>query len=158
MSQWSWTNLINWTNLGVTIIAAIAAVMASYLPWAYRKRDRLRQVEPGLRVHGLGTSDDYATPTLSNQGPGTARAVSVTLDGSPGGPFELGEVPVTSQIIGSLGFPLPRDAPIRTHRMDAYSGPSRPPVPVHAGRPFRGMPATHSGASRPPDGAKNDAG
>ena len=40
----------------------------------------------------------------------------------------------------------------------AYSGPSQPPVPVHAGRPFRGMPATRSGPSRPPDGAKNDAG
>src|SRR5690606_30726332 len=31
----------------------------------------------------------------------------------------------------------------------AYSGGSRPPIPVQAGHPFRSIPATDSGASRP---------
>jgi hypothetical protein len=35
-------------------------------------------------------------------------------------------------------------------RVCAYSGGSRPTIPVQAGHPFRWIPATHSGASRPP--------
>jgi len=32
----------------------------------------------------------------------------------------------------------------------AYSGPFRPPIPGESGHPFRMIPATHSGAIRPP--------
>jgi hypothetical protein len=52
---------------------------------------------------------------------------------------------------------FPRAWSRHSHQLDppewvrfAYSGASRPPIPVQAGRPFRSMPATHSGhAGRP---------
>ena len=34
--------------------------------------------------------------------------------------------------------------------MSEYSEPCRPPIPIHAGRVFRLMPATHSDTCRPP--------
>jgi hypothetical protein len=35
-------------------------------------------------------------------------------------------------------------------RLHAYSGPFRPPIPGESGHPFRMIPATYSGAIRPP--------
>jgi len=35
-------------------------------------------------------------------------------------------------------------------QLAAYSDAFRPPIPIHSGRVFRSIPATHSGAFRPP--------